>query len=60
MNKHFSRLKLTRAEQSCAMRHDLSSAARLREEQDFLWDLMMTVLEREKETHGPTMMQVIQ
>lgn len=52
-----ARIKLARLEQTHTMKKERSLAARAKAEHDLLWDMVKLILAREKEIHGPTMVQ---
>ncbi|XP_059099295.1 uncharacterized protein LOC131893315 [Tigriopus californicus] len=52
-----TRIKLHRMEQSFLMKGEKETAKDIRLEFDNLWEIVKLILEREKEIHGPTMMQ---
>ena len=57
MNGLFSRIKLSRQEQTHMMKKERIEAAKVRLQFESLWGLVLMLLAREKQMHGDTMVQ---
>ena len=57
MNGLFSRINLSRQEQTHTMKKERIEAAKVRLQFESLWGLVLMLLAREKQIHGDTMVQ---